>query len=164
MTLAGGLLALMAAGALAGGMATATISAGDHPPTAGEEREVRVVLLQHGTAPVDHGTVTISAWLPGSSQRIDVPATSIGDGEWTAAVTFPVEGEWRIQVHHTDLQTPAPLIFPVASASVATSLPGVAPVAALLLATVGLVGAVLFLRRRAAGTGDATLGEPARAG
>jgi hypothetical protein len=165
VALLGGLMALATATALAGGMATATISAGDEPPTAGEEREVRAVLLQHGVDPVDEGRVTISAWLPGTTERLDVPATSVGGGEWVAAMTFPVEGEWRIQVHHGDLLTPAPLIFPVASATTGGLPPAVIPLAG-MVAAMTLVGVwrLLAARRRPAAPAEAGLREPARAG
>ena len=60
-------LAAVMAGAVAAGnyAETSIVDGANTPPTAGEERELRLLLLQHGITPVDHGRVELTAWLPG---------------------------------------------------------------------------------------------------
>ncbi len=56
------LVALSASAAAAGNYAEVGYTDGmDTPPTAGEEREIRFTLLQHGVTPVDHGQVQVTA-------------------------------------------------------------------------------------------------------
>ena len=148
LALLGGLLALTTATALAGGYAEALISGGDEPPTAGEEREVRVTLLQHGVTPVDWGQVMITATLPGTGERVSVPATSLGDGEWAATLSFPSAGDWQLRVVHDQLETPQATSFSVAAAPGAAWLPGAASLAGMLLAAVVLIGAARLLAGR----------------
>ncbi len=82
--------ALTAATVAAGNYAeTSIIDGADTPPTAGEERELRLLLLQHGVTPVDHGSVELTAWLPGTDERLSVVATSVGNGEWVAERHLP---------------------------------------------------------------------------
>ena len=98
---------LTAATVAAGNYAESSIIDGaDTPPTAGEERELRLLLLQHGVTPVDHGSVELTAWLPGTDERLAVVATSVGDGEWVADVTFPTAGDWQMRVIHSVFETP----------------------------------------------------------
>ena len=95
LAMVGALWTLTAATVAAGNYAeTSIVDGADTPPTAGEQRELRVLLLQHGVTPVDHGTVELTAWLPGTDERISVMAASVGGGEWVANVTFPVAGDW----------------------------------------------------------------------
>lgn len=161
-----GLLVILALGAttvLAGGYATATIvDDGTGPPTAGESGEVRVSLLQHGVTPVNDGEVHITATLPGTDERLSVPATSLGGGEWTATITFPADGDWQLRVTHSDLETPAASAFAVAAPAASSLL--LLGALAVVLAGGLLTGAFLMARRRRAGVPADPAREPAPAG
>jgi hypothetical protein len=135
---------------------TSIIDGGGSPPTAGEERELRLLLLQHGVTPVDHGSVELTAWLPGTDERISVPATSVGDGEWVVTVSFPVAGDWQMRIVHSVFDTPPPSAFTVAASPTSALLPATGAIAALLLVVVALIA----LARRLGGGRAA--GEPAR--
>lgn len=140
------LVALTGGAALAGNYAEVEITAGmDEPPAAGEERELRFSLLQHGVTPVDHGQVLVTATLPGA-ESVTVPATSLGDGAWTATLTLPSSGEWRLRVTHSVFETPDAVAFPVVDAPIGW--PAVIPIAAIALAGVAVVAAATILSRR----------------
>jgi hypothetical protein len=166
---AAGLAALVALGglstatALAGNFAEVTMTdvAGD-PPVAGEEREFRFVLLQHGVSPIDHGTVELQAWLPGSDERITVTATGLGDGEWVATVAFPSQGDWQLRVMHSQFETSPATAIAVGPGAGMAWLPPVASMAGLVLAAVALLGVARLIggRRPAA---SAPVGGTARA-
>jgi hypothetical protein len=165
-------LALAAVAAVAT-LAAATVAAGNYaetsivdgastPPTAGEERELRLLLLQHGVTPVDHGTVQLTASLPGTDEIITVPATSVGGGEWVTTVTFPAAGDWQLRIVHSVFETPPASAFAVDASPAAAWLPAAGSIAAMLL-----VAAVLILGARRIGAGRATAepaSEPLRAG
>jgi hypothetical protein len=141
--------ALTAVPALAGNYADATIlEGGAPPPVAGEEREVRVRLLQHGVTPVDHGSVDLVARLAGSEEEITIAATFAGDGVWVASITFPSAGDWEVGVRHSAFETSPPTRLAVAEAPAGSSS---WPVTLLLLvaaaAVVG-IGAIASLRGR----------------
>ena len=104
------LLTLVTGTALAGGWAEVTIlgDSGD-PPIAGEEREIRFSLLQHGVTAVDHGQVDLTATHPDTGEQIVVGATSLGGGRWASRVTFPRDGSWEIGITHDSLDTSASL-------------------------------------------------------
>ena len=167
MTLAlamlGVLNALTAATVAAGNYAeTSIVDGADTPPTAGEQRELRLLLLQHGVTPVDHGTVELTAWLPGTDERISVMATSIGDGEWVANVTFPTVGDWQMRILHSVFETPEASAFAVAPSSAAAWLPATGSIAALLLAVASLV--VVARRIRGGRASSEPVGEALRTG
>jgi len=167
MTLAlamlGVLNALTAATVAAGNYAeTSIVDGADTPPTAGEQRELRLLLLQHGVTPVDHGTVELTAWLPGTDERISVMATSIGDGEWVANVTFPTAGDWQMRILHSVFDTPDASAFAVAPSSMATWLPAAGSIALVLLVAVGLI--VVARRVRGARVSNEPVGEALRSG
>jgi hypothetical protein len=152
--------ALAAMPVLAGNYADATIvEGGAAPPVAGEEREIRVRLLQHGVTPVDHGSVDVTARLDGAGEALTVAATHDGGGVWVATITFPSAGAWEVGVTHSVFETSPPVTMDVAAA--AESAPAATwPVAALLLvAATALVGfgAIRSLRGRrvVAGTPEA---------
>jgi hypothetical protein len=132
--------ALTAATVAAGNYAETSIVDGDEtPPSAGEERELRLLLLQHGVTPVDHGSVELTAWLPGTDERISVVATSVGNGEWVANVTFPAAGEWQMRVLHSVFETPAAFALAVAPSSATVWLPAAATIGGMLLVAVALI-------------------------
>jgi hypothetical protein len=134
--------ALAAAPVLAGNFADVTIvEGGEAPPVAGEERELRFLLLQHGVTPVDHGTVDVVATLPGTDEEIVLPATYAGDGVWTATITFPESGAWEIGVTHSVFETSAAMPLTVASAPGST-VPASWPIPALLLAAAAALLAI----------------------
>jgi hypothetical protein len=156
MALLGSLAAIAAGGVAAGNYAeTSIVGGGDPPPTAGEERELRLLLLQHGVTPVNAGKVHFTAWLPGTDEEISVPATSVGKGEWTATVTFPAAGDWQMRVLHSVFETPPPTTFAVAEPPVPT---WVAPTGSIVLMM--LVALALIVGARRLGGGRATA-EPA---
>ena len=134
---------------LAGNWAeTSIIDGADSPPTAGEAREVRFTLMQHGVTPVDFGKVEVAATLPGTDERISVPATHLGAGEWTATVTFPVEGDWQLRIEHSVLETPAASTFSVAQRPGQAWLPMTASLAGMLVAAVALIAATRLVQSR----------------
>ena len=158
------ILAALTAGAVAAGnyAETSIVDGADTPPTAGEERELRVLLLQHGVTPVDHGSVELTAWLPGTDESITVPATSVGDGEWLATVTFPTAGDWQVRIVHSVFETPPAIAMAVEPASTAAWLPASGAIAAMLLLALALIATA----RRLSGGGAAPepAGEVVRAG
>jgi len=155
-------LSMAAAGiALAGNFGAVTFVDGTaDPPTAGEAREIRFSLLQHGVTPINDGTVALTATLPGTDESIRVPATNVGNGEWAATVTFPVEGDWQVRVTHSVFETSPASTLAVASAGAAAATVAqpwtfvlVAALVALLLVAVSAV-AIVRSRREAAPTGS----------
>jgi hypothetical protein len=139
------LAAFTAASVAAGNYAETTIiGGGDPPPTAGEERELRLRLLQHGVTPVEAGRVEFTAWLPGSDEQISVMASSVGNGEWIATVTFPVAGDWQMRVLHSVFETPPPTTFTVAEPPAPA---WVAPTGAIVLMLVVALALILGARR-----------------
>lgn len=154
---------LTAASALAGNFAEVTMSGGAaDPPVAGEDREIRFVLLQHGVSPIDFGTVELQAWLPGSGERLTVTAAGLGDGEWAATIAFPSEGDWQLRVIHSQFETSPATVLAVRPGSDTAWLPPVASMAGLFLAAVALLG-VARLSSSRRGT-PAAAGSTVRAG
>lgn len=161
LTAMAALPALMAGAVAAGNYAeTSIVDGAATPPTAGEERELRVLLLQHGITPVDHGSVELTAWLPGTDERIRVLATSAGAGEWVATVTFPTAGDWQLRVLHSELETPPASAFAVGSSPAAAWLSASGFVAAMLLVALALI---VVARRMSGRAGSEPAGEPVRA-
>ena len=165
-TLALALLASLAA------VTAATVAAGNYaetsivegvatPPTAGEDRELRLRLLQHGVTPVNHGSVELTAWLPGTDERISVPATGIGNGEWLVTVTFPAAGDWQMRILHSEFETPPPTAFAVGASSASAWLPAAGSIAAMLIVAVALI---VVTRLIGGGAASAPAREPVRAG
>jgi len=141
------LLALAASPVGAGGAATVDVMSGlDAPPVAGEDREVRVLLLQHGVTPVDFGAVTMTGVLPETGQSVSTAATSIGGGTWTATVAFPTAGDWQLRVTHDELATPDAVALTVAEPRLSLALIAV-PIAGIAVVGLVLVLAVLGMRR-----------------
>lgn len=132
---------LATATVLGGNYADATIAPSDERPTAGEEREIRITLLQHGVRPVESGTVEVTASLPWSGTTITAAATHVGGGEWVATMAFPSAGEWQLRVVHSTLVTPPASVFSVGPADDATWTTTAAGIAVALLAVIGFVAA-----------------------
>ena len=155
-------LAAVMAGAVAAGnyAETSIVDGADTPPTAGEERELRLLLLQHGITPVDHGSVELTAWLPGTDERISVMATSAGAGEWVTTVTFPTAGDWQLRILHSEFETPPASAFAVGPSAAAAWLPATGSIAAMLLVALALI---VVARRMSGRAGGEPAGEPARA-
>jgi hypothetical protein len=165
---AAALLALTTAAAgiaLAGNFAeVAFVDGSDAPPVAGQAREIRFSLLQHGVTPVTFGDVELTATLPGSGETISAPATSLGGGEWVATVTFPVEGDWQVRVAHSVFDTSPPsalAVGPAAAAAAATTTQQ--PWTFVLLAAIVAIGlgalpAVALMRSRGPSTSAARVG------
>ena len=142
------ILALTAGAVAAGNYADVGFIDGmSEPPTAGEEREIRFSLLQHGVTPVDHGQVMLTATLPGADP-LTFEATALGDGEWVATILVPTAGDWQLRVTHSEFETPVAVPMPVAEA--AFSWPGsILPIAAIALVGVLLLAGAGFVARRA---------------
>lgn len=145
------LLALVTGTALAGGWAEVTmIGDSADPPVAGEEREIRFTLLQHGVTAVDDGQVNLTATHPETGEQIMVGATSLGGGRWTATVTFPVDGSWEIGVTHDSLDTSAPLRMVVGEAAGLAWLPAALALAGFGAAAAAVTAVILVTRGRSA--------------
>lgn len=113
--LAAALCALVAAPALAGGWAQATI---DPATTPGDDDTPSVVvfgLLQHGVTPVDFGTVAISAFDAASGETVQAAAHAIGDGKWSAELQLHSGTTWQLTISHQDL-----LVEPAADMTLTT--------------------------------------------
>lgn len=153
-------LALSAVPVAAGGVATAEVTAGlDEPPVAGEDREVHVLLLQHGVTPVDFGSVVMTAVQPESGESFSAEATSLGNGAWAATLAFPSAGDWEVSVTHNELATPAAMAITVADAGLALP-PMAAPVAGMALLALVLVTAIAIVRRQRPGAPATGPAEP----
>jgi hypothetical protein len=157
------LSAAFAATVAAGNYAeTSIVDGADTPPTAGEPHELRLLLLQHGVTPVNSGDVRLTASLPGSGETLNVPATSVGNGEWVATVTFPAAGDWQLRILHSVFETPPPAAFVVAPTSGMTWMPATGAIVGMLLVAVALI---LLARRISGGrAADEPIREPVRAG
>lgn len=148
------LMALTTATALAGNYAeVAMIDADGAPLVAGEEREIRFDLLQHGVTPVDYGTVQLTLSLAGRAEPIVVDAVSLGGGEWSASVTFPVEGDWQMRITHSALETPPARSIAVGPSAASAWIPGTATVAAFAAAALLLIVGTRLLDRSRRGPG-----------
>ena len=127
--------------ALAGNFAeVAFVDGSADPPVAGEARDIQFSLLQHGVTPVTFGDVALIATLPGTDESIAVPATSLGGGEWSATVTFPIEGDWQVRVTHNVFETSPASLLAVSAAADAASAAAAQPWTFVLLAAVVLLG------------------------
>lgn len=156
-------LAAMTASMVAAGnyAETSIVEGAATPPTAGEDRELRLKLLQHGLTPVNHGSVELTAWLPGTDERITVPATSVGNGEWVVNVAFPAAGDWQMRILHSEFETPPPTAFAVGASSGAAWLPAAGSIAAMLLVAVAFI---VVTRLIGGGAASAPAREPVSVG
>lgn len=153
-------LAILAAVPVAAGnYAEVTVTSGlDEPPTAGEERDLGLLLLQHGVTPVDHGQVLVTATHPDTGETVTADATPRGDGAWTASIAFPTSGDWQVRVTHSEFETPEPMVVSVAEAASLLSLVAIPAATGALALVVLLVAGALIRRSRSAG--PATSGSP----
>jgi hypothetical protein len=143
------LTALMTTVALAGGWAEVVMEDGSEgPPIAGEEREIRFTLLQHGVTAVDFGEVQLTVTNSQTGEVISVPATNHGGGSWSAIVTFPVGGDWQIGVAHNDLETSPPTTVSVGRIDGLASLPGLLSVGLFAVAAIVVLGSMVLIGRR----------------
>ena len=143
------LTALMTTVALAGGWAEVVMEDGSAgPPIAGEEREIRFTLLQHGVTAVDFGEVQLKATNAETGEVISVPATNHGGGSWSAIVTFPVDGEWQIGIAHNDLETSPPTTVAVTRLDGIGGLPGLLSVGLFAVAVMVVLGSMVLIGRR----------------
>ena len=157
------LMTLATATALAGNFGEVTIiDKGEGPPTAGETREIRFVLLQHGVAPIEDGRVDVTLTNPESGDAITVQAVHEGDGIYVASVTFPVAGDWGFAVSHEWFETSPPTTLAVTAAEASAWLPAALAILAFAgAASIVIAGMVLFgLRPTGLGTAH---GGPVRA-
>ena len=145
-------LAILAAVPVAAGnYAEVTVTSGlDEPPAAGEERDLGLLLLQHGVTPVDHGQVLVTAVNPSTGETVTADAASLGDGAWTATIAFPSPGDWQVRVTHSEFETPQPMTVSVADASSPMSVVAVPAAMGALGLVILLVAGALIRRTRAA--------------
>ena len=145
------LLVLLTGTALAGNYGEVTIIDGaDGPPTAGEEREIRFSLLQHGVAPIDDGRVDVTLTHPGTGEQVTVQAMPQGNGIWAATVRFSVEGEWRIGVTHQWFETSPPITLAVGPSEAAAWLPAALALGVFAVVAAAVVAGMLAARGRSA--------------
>lgn len=150
------LLALMTGTALAGGWAEVVMTdASEDPPVAGETGEIQFTLLQHGVTPVDFGDVELTAIHPDTGEELSVAATSLGGGRWSASVTFPVAGSWRIGVRHTDLTTSQPTTLTVGPVEALAWLPAVLTLGLFGAVAIAVIAGMLLFRNRPVAAGEA---------
>jgi mono/diheme cytochrome c family protein len=141
--------------AFAGGWAVITL---DELPTgvvAGQPFTIGFTVLQHGRTAMTDLQPTITANL-NKETEIVVNAESEGKpGHYTAAVTFPKEGEWRWSIQAFTMDQPMPMLSVAAPSGVPAvktepvvpSIPWLWIVRALAMGGV-IVGVALTLRRR----------------
>jgi hypothetical protein len=157
------LLLLITGTALAGNFGEVTIlDDGAGPPTAGEEREIRFALLQHGVAPIVDGRVDVTLTNPATGDELIVQAIHEGDGIWAASVVFPDAGDWQVGVTHEWFATSPPTTLAVTTGAAATWLPAALAIGGFAAAMLVILGAVVVIGRRPATT-VATAGGAARA-
>ena len=106
----------LAPAALAGSVAVVTFAELPSDFDAGTPYELDYSILAHGTEPMPFSDTALHFQGP-SGQDLTFPASSAGNGRWTAEVTLPEAGEWRWEVVAGD-QIVQPLgTLPVLSAS-----------------------------------------------
>jgi YtkA-like protein len=158
----GALFTVMAGAALAGNFAQVSYVDGtEEPPTAGEERDITFVLLQHGVTPIDEGNVQLTLTNAGSGEELTVTAVSLGEGTWRARVTFPSAGEWQLGVRHEWFETSTPVTIAVADAPTLGWLQPTLAIGA-FGAAVALLAGMVFVRQPSV-TGATPVEGPARA-
>ncbi|PKO11726.1 MAG: hypothetical protein CVU39_27745 [Chloroflexi bacterium HGW-Chloroflexi-10] len=138
----------------AGGWALITLDQLPGDVVAGEPLNIGFTVRQHGRTPVDGLTPTITASLPGSTEKVIAIASAEGKiGHYTATLTFPESGvwDWTISAFAT-MQMP-PLTVVAGSGqnnAQASGLPQVASWS--MLGIVGLAGClagiILAFRRK----------------
>lgn len=150
------LLALITGTALAGGWAEVVMTdASEDPPLAGETGEIQFWLFQHGVTPVDFGDVELTAIHRDTGQGFTVPATNHGKGRWSASVTFPVAGSWRIGAFHNDLATSAPTTLTVGPVDGLAWLPPTLTLGIFGAVAVAVIGGMLLFGNRPVAAGRA---------
>lgn len=98
-----GLLLGMVQPAAAGGWATIELESPLAGVVAGEEVEVRFVILQHGISPARYERVQLTATQAESEETIAVLADAgAAIGHYRARVAFPEPGRWNLDVEVLD--------------------------------------------------------------
>jgi hypothetical protein len=154
----------IAASAVAGGWASATLDAPADPPGPGQPTLIRFELLQHGVTPVDFGPTSLTIVNADTGERTTFAARPDGEpGMWVAEVTYPAAGTYSFVVNH-ELEIGMFGFEPVtisaggaaqgssaASATTggSTALILVLAFLAVMLAVGGLLGAAIWRRRDA---------------
>jgi YtkA-like len=157
------LLLLVTGTALAGNFGEVTIlEGGDGPPTAGEEREIRFVLLQHGVTPIEDGRVDVTLTNGETGDELVVQAVHQGDGIYAASVVFPAAGDWQVHVTHQWFATSAPTALAVSPAETAAWLPAALAIGGFAAAILVVLGAIVVIGRQPA-TAVASSGGAVRA-
>jgi hypothetical protein len=137
----------LAPAAFAGAVPVVTFAEVPADVEAGTPYTLDYSILAHGKEPMPFSETSLRFHSP-DGETLSFPATSTGNGQWTAEVTLPEAGEWRwevvagtvvVQMLGTLPVNPAPVS---ASTALTTSLRFALPIAT-LLALVLLVNQVL---------------------
>jgi hypothetical protein len=88
---------IVAPAALAGNVTVVTFSEVPADFEAGTPYHLQYSILAHGVEPVDVGASSLRFTGP-DGETLSFPATSAGEGQWTAEVTLTSSGEWRWEV------------------------------------------------------------------
>lgn len=148
-----GLTLVLTGTALAGNFGEVTmLEGGDGPPTTGEEREIRFVLLQHGVAPIEDGRVDVTLTNPETGEELVVQAVHEGDGIYAATVVFPAAGDWQVHVTHQWFETSEPTSLAVAPAETVAWLPAALAIGGFAAAILVVLAAIVFIGRQPATT------------
>lgn len=143
----------------AGGWAVITLDELPRNVVAGEPLTIGFTVLQHGRTPMQGLYPTVTANL-NPDQKFVVDAVAEGKpGHYTAELTLPVEGEWRWSIQAFSMDQAMPTLSVAAASAVAaspsaaqteTTLPAISPLSmvSILALAIGLVGAVIAVRRR----------------
>ena len=143
----------------AGGWAVITL---DELPTgivAGKPFTVGFTVLQHGKTPMTDLSPTITANLYKEEQFVVTAEPEGKPGHYTATLTFPKEGEWRWSIQAFSMDQTMPMLSVAAPTSVAANPPVTKTESAIsftsplliismITLVVGLIGAVIAVRRR----------------
>ena len=139
----------LAPAALAGSVAVVTFAELPSDFDAGTPYELDYSILAHGTEPIPFSDTALHFQGP-SGQDLTFPASSSGNGRWTAEVTLPEAGEWRWEVVAGDQIVQTLGTLPVLSppAAVPTGLVNTLRIALPIAALLALVLLVDQIRNR----------------
>lgn len=143
----------------AGGWAVITL---DELPTgivAGKPFTVGFTVLQHGKTPMTDLSPTITANLYKDEEFVVTAEPEGKPGHYTATLIFPKEGDWRWSIQAFSMDQAMPMLSVAAPTSVAANPPVMKTesaisftspilIVSMMALVVGLIGAVIAVRRR----------------
>lgn len=153
------LSAVLAIPAFAGGWAVITLDELPKEVVAGEPFKVGFMVLQHGKTPLPGLSPTITANLYKDTEFVVIAEPEGKPGHYTATLTFPKEGDWQWSIQAFAMDQTMPMLSVAAPTSVAANAPVMKAglpasftsplfIGGILTLTVGLIGAVIAVRRR----------------